>query len=173
MVGGNQSNLLSLLSMLSFLKSVDWLRTLIYLFLLFFSFLNIFYWLCSCLIFFTPFIPLCPASPTRIPPPPCFSSCPWVIHKSSLDSLFPIPFLPSPCLLSTYHLCYLFSVTFPSLSPSQSPIDNPPCDLHFCGSVSVLVVGLVFLCLVLGVVVYNCEFAVIFTVHIFYLLFLR
>ena len=54
--------------------------------------------------------------------------------------------LPSPCLFSTYHLCYLFSVPFPLLSPSQSPIDNPPCDLHFCGSIPVLVVCLVFFC---------------------------
>ena len=50
-----------------------------------------------------------PAHP--IPPTfPPFSSCPWVIHMSSLASTFPILFLPSFCLFSTYHLCYLFSV---------------------------------------------------------------
>ena len=94
---------------------------------------------------FRPFTQLHPAHP--LPPTlPPYSSCPWVILISSLASTFPTLFLPSPCLFSTYHLCYLFSVPFPPLSPSQSPIDNPPCDLHFCGSVSVLVVCLVFFC---------------------------
>ena len=88
--------------------------------------------------------PPCTPPPTHIPPP--FSSCPWVVHISSLASTFPILFLPSPCLFYTYHLCCLFSVPFPPLSPSHSPIDNPPCDLHFCGSVSVLVVCLVCSC---------------------------
>ncbi|KAF6119769.1 hypothetical protein HJG60_010180 [Phyllostomus discolor] len=49
--------------------------------------------------------PPCTPSPTHIP---TFSSCPCVI--SSLASTFPILFLPSPCLFSTYHLCYLFSI---------------------------------------------------------------
>ena len=83
--------------------------------------------------------PSCPPLPSHI------SSCPWVILISSLDSTFPILFLPSPCLFSTYHLCYLFSVPFPPL-PSHSPIDNPPCDLHLYGSVPVLVVCLVCSC---------------------------
>ena len=94
---------------------------------------------------FHPFTQLHPAHP--LPPTfPPYSSCSWVILISSLASTFPTLFLPSPCLFSTYHLCYLFSVPFPLLSPSQSPIDNPPCDIHFCGSVSVLVVCLVFFC---------------------------
>ena len=95
-----------------------------------------------------PFPPL-HSTPSCLPPPshiPPYSSCPWVILISSLASTFPTLVVPSPCLFSTYHLCYLFSVPFPTLSPSQSPIDNPPCDLHFCGSVSVLVVCLVFFC---------------------------
>ena len=53
-------------------------------------------------------------------------------------SIFYLPFmLLIPCTFSH------------SLSPSHSPVDNPPCDLHFCGSVSVLVVCLVcfFVCL--------------------------
>ena len=95
-----------------------------------------------------PFYPLYSPLPCTPPPPtfPTFSPCPWVIHISSLASPFPILFLTSPCLLSTYHLCYLFSVSFPAVSPSHFPTDNPPCDLHFCGSVSVLVVCLVFFC---------------------------
>ena len=92
---------------------------------------------------FPPFTPSCPPPPSHIPP---YSSCPWVIHISSLASTFSILFLPSPCLFSTYHLCYLFSVPFPALSPSHSPVDNPSCDLHFCGSVPVLVVCLVCFC---------------------------
>ena len=92
-----------------------------------------------------PLTPLHPAHP--LPPTfPPYSSCPWVMLISSLASTFPTLFLSSPCIFSTYYLCYLFSVPFPPLSPSQSPIDNPPCDLHFCGSVPVLVVCLVFFC---------------------------
>ncbi|KAF6084347.1 hypothetical protein HJG60_008618 [Phyllostomus discolor] len=120
-----------------------------------------------------PFSPLhspppCIPPPTHIPP---FSSCLWVIHIRSLASTFPILFLLSPCLFSTYHLCYLFSVPFPPPSPSHSSVDNPPRDLHFCISVAVLVVCFVFV-LVLGVVVNNCEFPVIL-LFIFFLLFLR
>ena len=101
-----------------------------------------------------PFTTVLPAHP--LPPTfPHFSSCPWVLHMSFLASTFPILFLPSHCLFSTYYLCYLFSVPFPALSPSHSPVDNPPCDLHFCGSVPVLVVCLVCFCFVLGVVVNN------------------
>ena len=87
--------------------------------------------------------PSCTHPPSRIPP---YSSCPWVIHINSLASTFPVLFLPSPCLFSTYHLCYLFSVPFPPLSPSYSPVDNSPCDLHFCDSVPDLVVCLVCFC---------------------------
>ena len=92
---------------------------------------------------FPPFIPLCPAHP--LPPSfPLFSSCPWVIHISSVASTFPILFLTSPCLFSMYHLCYLFSVPFPP--PPHSPANNPSCDLHFCDSVPGLVVCLVCFC---------------------------
>ena len=89
------------------------------------------------------FPPLYPPPPCTTPPTSIPLACPWVIHISSLASTFPILFLTSPCLFSTYHLCYLFSVPFPPLSTSHSPVDNPSCDLHFCGSVPVLVVCLV------------------------------
>ena len=92
-----------------------------------------------------PFIPLCSAHPVP-PTSPSFSSCSWVIHTSSLASTFPILFLTSPCLFSIYHLCYLFSVPFPPFSPFHSPTDNPPCDVHFCDSVPVLVVCLFCFC---------------------------
>ena len=115
-------------------------------FLFIFYFLNIFI---DYAITVVPFLPpsLYSILPTpSLPHSPPYSSCPWVILISSLASAFPIQFLPSSCLFSTCHLCYLFSVPFPPLSLSCSPIDNPPCDLHFCGSVSVLVVCLVCFC---------------------------
>ena len=116
---------------------------------------------------FPPFPQLHPAHP--LPPTfPSYSSCPWVIHISSLASTFPIyTIITLP--LSIFHLSFMLLIlcTFPSLSPSHSPVDNPPFDLHFCGSVPVLVVCLVHF--FLGMVVNNCEFAV----PIFSLLFLR
>ena len=95
-----------------------------------------------------PFPTLTPLHPAHPLPPtfPPYSSCPWVILISSLTSTFPTLLLLSPCLFSTYHLCYVFSVPFLPLSPSHSPVDNPPFGLHFCGSVPVLVVGLVCFC---------------------------
>ena len=123
------------------------------------------------LSYFPPFTPLHPAHPLPLTFPP-FSSCPWVIQISSLASTFPILFLTSPCLFSTYHLCYLFSVPFPPSVSSHSPADNTPCDLHFSDSVPVLVVCLVCFCSFLGSVV-NSYVCCHFSVHIFYLLFLR
>ena len=83
-------------------------------------------------------------------PPPAFphpiSSCPWVVHISSLASPLPILFLTSPCLFCTYHSCFLFPVPLPLYHPHRLPADNPPCDLHFSDSVPVLVVCLVCYC---------------------------
>ena len=91
---------------------------------------------------------------------PLLSSCPWVIHISFLASPFLILFLTSPCLFCTHHLCFLSPVPFPPLCPL--PTDNPPCHLHFCDSVPVLVVCLVCFCFYfLGSVLDNCEFVVI------------
>ena len=94
------------------------------------------------------FFPLySPLSCTPLPPSfPHLSSRPWVIHMSSLASPFPILFLTSPCLFSTYHLCFLFPLPFPASSLLPIPVDNPPCDLYFCESVPVLVVCLVHFC---------------------------
>ena len=93
---------------------------------------------------------------------PHLSSCPWVVHISSLASLFPILFLTSSCLFCTYQFCFLFPVHFPPLSPYPLPTDNSPCDLHFCDSVPVLVVCLVcFGVIFLGLVVDSCEFVII------------
>ena len=67
--------------------------------------------------------PLTPLHPAHalLPTFPPYSSCPWVILISSLASTFPTLFLPSPCLFSTYHLCYLFSVPLPP-SPPPTPL---------------------------------------------------
>ena len=89
-------------------------------------------------------IPLHPAHP--IPPTfPSFSSCPWVIHISSLVSTFPTLFLPSPYFLPIIYATYSLYL-FPLSPLFHSPADNPPCDLHFCDSVPVLVVCLVCFC---------------------------
>ena len=65
------------------------------------------------------------------PPPPCIphlSSCPWVVHISSLASPFPILFLTSPC---TYQLCFLFPVPFLPFSPLLLPAPPlPPAFPH-------------------------------------------
>ena len=73
-----------------------------------------------------------------------FSSCPKVVHISSLTSPFPILFLTSPCLFCAYLLCFLFPVPFPLILSFPFPTGYPPCDAHFCDSVPVLVVCLVF-----------------------------
>ena len=122
-----------------------------------------------------PFSPLhspppCTHPPTHIPPLQFMSMS---LYISSLASTFPILFLLFPCLFSTYHLCYLFSVPFPPVSPSHSPIDNPPCDLHFCESGPVLVVGLDCFYFVFQVQWLIVVCLLSFTVHSFDVLFLR
>ena len=73
---------------------------------------------------------------------PHLSSGSWVIHISSLASTFPILFLLSPAyFVLTIYITY--SLYLSSIFPPPPPADNPPCDLHFCGSVPVLVVCLV------------------------------
>ena len=116
--------------------------------------------------FFLPFTPL-HSIPFLFQHLPTLSLCPLVVHISSLASTFPILFLTSLCLFSTYHLYYLFSVPFPPLYSSHSPTDNPLYDLQFCDSVPVLVVCSVCFCLgvlfwfFLGLVVNSYEFVVI------------
>ena len=59
----------------------------------------------------------------------------------------------------------------PPIFPLPNPSDNPPCDLHFCDSVPVLLACLVTV--FLGSVVDSCEFVVILMFIVFDLLFLR
>ena len=93
-------------------------NTFLFFSLYFYLFFNIY--IIDYALTVVPFPPLhspppCIPPPSHIPPP--HSSCPWVIHINSLASTFPILFLPSPCLFSSYHLCYLFSVPFPPPHP--------------------------------------------------------
>ena len=109
------------------------------------------------------FFPFC-ACPHSSPLPssnPPISSCPWVMCVSSLASPFPILFFRSCCLFCPYKLCFLILLLFPPYSPFPFQADNPPCDLHFYDSVSVLVVCLVCFCF-LDSVVDSCESVVIF-----------
>ena len=84
-------------------------------------FLN--YILLIMLLQFSPFFSLypplpCTPKPSSISP---LSSCPWVVHISSLSSLFPIPFLTSPHLFYAYQLCFFFLVPFPCYSSLPPP----------------------------------------------------
>ena len=98
---------------------------------------------------------------TPLPPSfPHLSSCPWVIHISSLASLFPILFLTSPCLFCTYHLCFLFPAHFLPFSSFLSPLIT----LHVI-SISVILflfqLFAQFVFVFLGSVVDSCQFVVI------------
>ena len=99
------------------------------------------------------------------------SSCPWVLHISSLSSPFSILYLTSSCLFCTYQLCFLILVPFPLFSPFPVPADNPPNDLCICNSVPIVVVCLISICFCfLDSAVDVCEFVVIlmFIVLIFF-----
>ena len=111
-------------------------------------FLSIFYWLCYyCFPNFSPFIPPPPwtPQPSSIPR---LSSCPWVVHISSLSSLFPIPFLTSSCLFNAYQF-FFFPVPFPLYFSPTPPYWKPSmwCPFFwFCSCSSCLVfVFIVFL----------------------------
>ena len=113
--------------------------------------------------------PSCSPPPSHIPPTivhvhGSYISVLWLLHFLYYSYPPPVYFLPT--IYATYSL-YL-SPPLPA-----SPLDNPPCDLHFCGSVPVLVACLVCFCVCFRCDCNNCEFAVLFTVHTFYLLFLR
>ena len=69
------------------------------------------------------------------------SSCPWVVHVSSLASPFPILFLTSPCLFCTYHFYFLFPVPFPPFFPFLLPpafhlLSSCPLVVHVSSSAS-------------------------------------
>ena len=103
-----------------------------------------FYWLLQ-LSHFPPFTPLCPAylpcphSHSLVHVCESYTRVLWLLHFPYHSHSPPVYSLPT--IYATYSL-YLF----PPLSLSHSSAENPPCDLHFCGSVPVLVVCLVCFC---------------------------
>ena len=113
-------------------------------------------------------LPPCTPPPTHIAP--LFSSCPWVIHISSLASTFPILSLTSPCLFSTYHLCYLFPALFPPFSPYLFRLITLQIISIVYDSLPVLVVCLVCF---LDPVVDSCEFVAILMFAVFFFFFLN
>ena len=139
-----------------------------------FSFKSIFYWLChySFPNFFSPVYPLALHLPTLQPSP--LSSCLWVVHISSLTSLFPTQFLTSPCLFYAYQLCFFFPVLPPPHSfPPPPPYWKPSLWSRFLWFHSCSSCLLSFCLCFLGSLVDSCEFVVILLFIVFYLLFLR
>ena len=65
-------------------------------------------------------------TPSLPHPPPPHSSCPWVIHISSLASTFPILFLTSP----VYFLPTIYATYFLYLSPLSPPPTPQLITLH-------------------------------------------
>ena len=114
---------------------------------LFFIFTTIFNILIGYAITVVPFpphsTPSCPPSPSHIPPLQ-FMSMGHTYKYFGFYISYTILTLP----LSIFHLSFMLLIlcTFPPLSLSHSSVGNPPCELHFCGSVSVLVVCLVCFC---------------------------
>ena len=109
---------------------------------LWFSFFkHIFYYAITVVPVFPPLLPTAQYPPSLQQSP--LSSCPWVMHVSSLASPFPMLFLTPLFLFCSYQLCILSPVPFPPLSPFTLPADNPPNDLHIYDSIPVLLVCLV------------------------------
>ena len=95
---------------------------------------------------FSPFIPP-PPCPPNLQHQPRLSSCPWVVHRSSLIPLFPVPFfISSVYFMPTSYASFLY--LSPPIPPFLLPTEIPPCDVHFSDSVPVLVVCLVFVFIV-------------------------
>ena len=118
--------------------------------------------------FFLPFIPLYlqPFSHQHSNPTPQFM---FMGHTYKFFGFF-ISYTILNLPLSTLYLQFLLLIpcTFSLFCPL--PTDNPPCYLHFCDSVPVVVVC--FACF-LGSVVDSCESVVILLFIFFDLLFLR
>ena len=139
----------------------------------------IFYWLCyySCPILFSPLFPSTLHHPShQHSPPPQFMSMGhtykffgFSISYTIFNLLLSILYLPFmlliPCILSP-------------ILPYPLPTDNPPSDLHFCDSVPVLVICLVwffvwlFVWLFLGSIVDSYKFVVILLFIILIIFFL-
>ena len=94
------------------------LYSIVWIYQILLYFLNIFIDYAITVVPFPPFTQLHPAYP--VPPTfPPYSSCPWVIHISSLAYTFPTLFLPSPI----FHLSFMLLIlcTFPPSLPLPLP----------------------------------------------------
>ena len=100
-------------------------------------FINIFIDYAITVVPFSPLhsTPSCPPPPSHIPPLQ-FMSMGHTYKFFGFSISYTILTLP----LSIFYLPFMLLIlcTFPPLSPSHSPVDNPPCDLHFCGSIPIL-----------------------------------
>ena len=95
----------------------------------------------------------------------------WVVHISSLASLFPILFLTSPYFMPTSYASYSLYLPPNSLPPTPHWKPSMWCPfLWFCSCSGCL---LSFCFCFLGAVVDSYEFVVILLCIFFYLLFLR
>ena len=110
-------------------------------FILYFFFLKYIDYAITVVPIFSPFAPLHPVPPFPPAIPPLRAM--YMGHAYKFFS-FSISYtiLNLFCLSCTYQLCFLFPIPFLPFSLLPLPADNPPCDLHFCDSVPVLVVCL-------------------------------
>ena len=108
-----------------------------------FCFLSIFYAI-TVVPFFSPLYipPPCTSPPSSILPTMDFMSmgCTYKFFGFSISYTILNYFLSILCL----PVMLLIPCTFSPFFPPPLPADNPPCGLHFCDSVPVLVVCLVF-----------------------------
>ena len=121
-------------------------------------------------------VPFPPLLHSILPTPSLPHSPPIVhVHGSYLQVLWLLHFLHYSYPPPVYFLPTIYAIYSLYLSPLSPPPNPLLITLHVI-SISMVLFQLFaqfYFVFVLGVVVYNCEFAVIFTVPIFYLLFLR
>ena len=115
---------------------------------------------------FIPLLSALPPSPSSISHPPQFMSmgCTYKFFGFSISYTI----LNCPLTILCLSILLLIPCTFSPIL--LLPTDNPPCDLHFCDSVPVLVVCLVYFCFVLFFRFSCCEFVVIL-LFIFFIIF--
>ena len=99
-----------------------------------------------CYLFPVPFPPFPPFNPLHPALPPPFTPTPQFMSMGRTYNFFGFPtsYTILNLSLSILYLQFLLPIpcTFPPFSPLTNPTDNPPCDLHFCDPLPVLVVCL-------------------------------
>ena len=113
----------------------------------FFSFLKVYF--IDCAITIVPFF-FSPLFPSVLQPPASPLSPPQVMSMGHTYKFFGFSIsytiLNIPLSILCLPIMLLIPCTFLPFSPLPLPTDNPPCDLHFCDSVPVLVACLVCFC---------------------------